>query len=187
MSWLDILFIVVFGIGAIKGYNKGFIIEIFSFIAFFLGLFLAIELTLPLANIYFEGSDHFYLLTVFVFIGVFIGVIFGVNLLARIIKKAVDLTFLGFFDNILGVIASVIKWAFIISVFFWVLDSIGFRLSESQMSDSVIFPWIKDIGPAIFRWVANILPFIRDMMDSMDDIGKKQRELYTFLQSFKYV
>jgi len=187
VSWLDIVFIVVFGIGAIKGYNKGFIIEIFSFIAFFLGLFLAIELTLPLANIYFDGSDHFYLLTVFVFIGVFIGVIFGVNLLARIIKKAVDLTFLGFFDNLLGVIASVLKWAFIISVFFWVLDSIGFRLSESQMGDSVIFPWIKNIGPAIFNWVANILPFIRDMMDSMDDIGKKQRELYTFLQSFKYV
>lgn len=55
------------------------------------------------------------------------------------------------------------------------------------MSSSVIFPWIKNIGPAIFNWVANILPFIRDMMDSMDEIGKKQRELYTFLQSFKYV
>ncbi len=187
MAWLDIIFLIIFGIGAIKGYSKGFIIEIFSFIAFFAGLFLAIELTLPLANIYFDGSDHFYVLTILVFVGVFIGVIFGVNLLARIIKKALDLTFLGFFDNLLGMVASVVKWAFIISVFFWVLDSIGFRLSESQMGDSIIYPWIKDIGPMIFNWVANILPFIRDMMDSMDDIGEKQKELFTFLYSFKYV
>lgn len=187
MTWLDILFLLVFGIGAIKGFQKGFIIEIFSFIAFFAGLFLAIELTLPLAEIYFSGSDHFYLITVFVFIGVFIAVIFGVNLLARIIKKAVDLTFLGFFDNLLGSVASLVKWAFIISVFFWVLDSIGFRLSETQMSSSIIFPWIKNVGPRVFSWVADILPFIRDMIDSMDDMGKKQRELYTFLDSFIYV
>ncbi len=187
MAWLDILFLIVFVIGAIKGFQKGFIIEIFSFVAFFAGLFLAIELTLPLAKIYFSGSDHFYLITVFVFIGVFIGVIFGVNLLARIIKKAVDLTFLGFFDNILGGLASIFKWAFILSVFFWVLDSIGLRLSETQMNSSVIFPWIKHIGPAVFTWMAEILPFIRDMIDSMDDISKKQRELYTFLLSFNYV
>jgi len=187
VAWLDIVFMVIFVIAAVKGYTKGFILELFSFIAFFAGLFLAIKLTIPLANMYFDGSDYFYLITIGVFLAVLIGVIFGVNILGKVLKKGVHLTFLGLFDSILGIMASLLKWAFIISVVFWVMDSIGFGFIEDKAADSFVFPWIKNIGPAIFNWFASMLPFIQDMIDSMDDINKKQEELYTFLHSFSYV
>ncbi|MEQ8554214.1 MAG: CvpA family protein [Cyclobacteriaceae bacterium] len=181
MNYLDIFFIVVFILGAIKGYMKGLIIEIFSFLAFFIGLFVAIELTIPVANRFFSSSDYFQIFTVAVFVVLFLAVVLIINLLAKALKKALDLTFLGLFDNILGALAGIFKWAFIISVFFWVFDSIGLRLPNDQADDSLIYPVIRNIGPATFEWLSNMLPFIQDMIDSLKNIGDKHKGVYTFL------
>ncbi|WP_421892658.1 CvpA family protein [Marinoscillum sp.] len=181
MNYLDIFFLVVFIIGGIKGYMKGFIIEIFSFFAFFVGLFVAIELTIPVANRFFDSSDYYQLLTVGVFVILFLIAVLLINLAAKIIKKAVDLTFMGFFDNILGALAGIFKWAFIVSVFFWVFDSIGVRLPSEQSDGSLIFPYIESIGPKTFEWISKVLPFLEDMIDSLKNIGEKGKAVYTFL------
>lgn len=181
MNLLDIFFIIIIILGAVKGYLKGFIVEIFSFLAFFVGLFIAIELTVPIANYFFSGSDFFQLLTVGVFLFLFFIAIVVINIMARAMKKAVDLTFLGILDNVLGAVAAVFKWAFILSVVFWVFDSIGLRLPSAYTEDSIIYPYIQNIGPGIFQWLSEMLPFIRDMIDSLKNIGEKERSVYTFL------
>lgn len=181
MNYLDIFFIVVFIIGAIKGYIRGLIVEVFSFIAFFVGLFVAIRLTIPLANEFFANSEYFQMITIGVFFVLFLLVIIIINFLAKLIKKVVDFTFLGFFDNILGALAAVFKWAFIISVFFWVFDSIGLKLPNDIASDSQIYPYVKDLGPTAFEFVGRMLPFIEDMIDSLKNIGDKDGAVYTFL------
>lgn len=181
MNYLDIFFIVVFILGAIKGYMKGLIIEVFSFLAFFVGLFVSIELTIPVANRFFSSSDYFQIYTIAVFIMLFLAAVLIINLLAKALKKVLDLTFIGLFDNILGALAGVFKWAFIISVFFWVFDSIGLRLPGDQSDDSLIYPIIQNIGPATFEWLSNMLPFIQDMIDSLKNIGDKHKGVYTFL------
>lgn len=181
MSYLDIFLVIILVLGAVKGYLKGFVVEMLSFLAFFVGLFIAIELTIPISNRFFAGSDYFQLYTVAVFLFLFFLSLILINLTARLIKKAVDLTILGIFDNILGSLAAVFKWAFIISVVLWVFDSIGLRLPSEQTADSFFYPYIKDIGPATFQWLSEMLPFIRDMMDSLKSIGDKEQSVYTFL------
>ncbi|REE01677.1 CvpA family protein [Marinoscillum furvescens] len=181
MNYIDIFLIVVLVLGAIKGYLKGLVVEIFSFLAFFVGLFLAIELTIPVAERFFSGNDYFQLFTVGVFVALFLVAVLIVNLLAKLLKKALDLTFLGFFDNVLGALAGIFKWAFIVSVFFWVFDSIGVRFPDKQTDGSLIYPYVKELGPKAFEWLSKVLPFIEDMMDSLKNIGDKHRSLYTFL------
>lgn len=181
MNYLDIFFIVLLVLGAVKGYLKGFIIEIFSFFAFFVGLFVAIELTVPISGRFFAGSDYFQFYTVAVFLLLFFLSLIVINIAAKAIKKVVDLTLLGIFDNLLGSLAAVFKWAFIISVIFWVFDSIGLRLPSEQTEDSFIYPIIKNIGPATFEWLAKMLPFMKDMIDSLKNIGDKEGAVYTFL------
>lgn len=173
MNFLDIFFIVVFILGAIKGFVRGFIVELFAFLAFFVGLFVAIELTIPVAHRFFSSSGYFQAFTIIVFVGLFVVAVILINLLAKIIKKALDLTFMGFFDNILGAIAGVFKWAFILSVFFWVFDSIGLRLPLDQADDSLLYPLVQAIGPGTYKWLSGILPFVNDMMDSLKNIGEK--------------
>ena len=179
MNYLDIFFIAVIAIGAVKGYMKGLVVEIFSFLAFFIGLFVAIKLTIPVANRFFDSADYFQLITVAVFIGLFIAVILIINIIAKALKKVLDLTFLGLFDNILGALAGVFKWVFIISVFFWVFDSIGLRLPDEQSKGSLIYPIIERLGPTVFAWVSNMLPFIQDMIDSLKNISDKHKGVYT--------
>lgn len=181
VNYLDIFFLVVFIIGGVKGYFKGLIVEIFSFLAFFIGLFAAIELTIPIANKFFSSGDYKQLFTVGVFILLFLLVILIINLSAKAIKKVVDLTFLGFLDNILGALAGIFKWAFIVSVFFWVFDSIGVRLPAEQSEASWIYPYVETLGPSTFDLIARILPFMEDMIDSLKNIGEKGEAVYTLL------
>lgn len=181
MNYLDIFFIVILVLGAVKGYLKGFIVEIFSFFAFFIGLFVAIELTIPLSNRFFVDSDYFQLYTVAVFLLLFFLSLILINLAAKAIKKVVDLTLLGIFDNILGSLAAAFKWAFIISVILWVFDSIGLRLPTEQTRGSFFYAYIRDIGPVTFQWLSEMLPFIEDMIDSLKNIGDKHGSVYTFL------
>lgn len=173
MNYLDFFFIAIFALGAIKGYVRGFIVELFSFLAFFLGLFLAIELTVPLAQRVFAHSEHFQAMTILVFIVLFVIAVIIINLIAKVIKKVLDLTFLGFFDNVLGALAGIFKWAFILSVFFWVFDSIGLRLPQETADSSFFFGFVARIGPQTYNWVSNVLPFVHDMMDSLKNIGDK--------------
>ncbi len=158
---------------------KGLLVEIFSFLAFFVGLFVAIKLTIPVANHFFDSNDYFQFITIAVFVGLFVLAVLIINLIAKALKKVLDLTFLGLLDNILGALAGVFKWAFIISVFFWVFESIGLRLPDEQSDASLIFPIIKHLGPATFELVSSMLPFLQDTIDSLKDISDKHKGLYT--------
>lgn len=165
----------------IKGYMKGLVVEVFSFVAFFIGLFVSIKLTVPVSDSFFQGTEYFQLLTVAVFIILFVLVVLAVGLIAKVLKKAIDITFLGFFDNILGAVASLFKWAFIFSVLIWVFDSIGMRINEDWQEESVIYPIVELIGPKVFEWVSSVMPFIKEMIDGLENIGDKNKSVYTFL------
>ncbi|MEQ8241210.1 MAG: CvpA family protein [Cyclobacteriaceae bacterium] len=181
MSYFDIFIGLIFLLGAIKGYIKGLIVEIFSFLAFFIGLFISIEMTIPISKAIFEGTAYYQALTVGVFIGLFIVVIILINLFAKIIKKAVDLTFIGFFDNLLGSLAAIFKWAFMISMIIWVMDSVGFSLPQEWTQGSIFYTYVQDLGPIVFNWLADMLPFMKDLIDSLENMGDSKMETYTFL------
>ena len=68
MEVIDIVLIVLLALGAVKGYNKGLIVEVFSLVAFFLGLFIAIEFTTPLSLRFFGDNPMFHVISVAVFL-----------------------------------------------------------------------------------------------------------------------
>lgn len=160
---------------------QGFIVEIFSFIAFFVGLFLALELTVPVSLEFFGDSDYFDFIAILVFIVLFLLLSFGIKLAAKFIKNAIDVTFFGTLDNIAGAIAGIAKWAFIISIVFWIFDSVGFELSDRYGDNSMILPYIVGIGPKVFGWLSEVLPMMKDLIDSMEDLSKKKNDFMTQL------
>lgn len=171
------------GFGAVKGYMQGFIVELFSFVAFFVGLFLALELTIPVSLQFFGESNYFDFVAVIVFIVLFLLLSFGIKLAAKFIKNAIDVTFFGTLDNIAGAVAGVAKWAFIISIIFWVFDSVGFALSDRYGDDSMILPYIVGIGPKVFGWLSEVLPMMKDLIDSMEGLSKKTDGFITSLKN----
>lgn len=173
METIDIILMVLLGLGAVKGYIKGFIVEIFSLVAFFMGLFIAIEFTTPIAIKYFGDHTWFHVISIALFLAIFLIIIIVINLLAKAIKKGLDLTFFGTFDNVFGAILGVVKWALILSVVLWLFRAVGLTLPKKYVENSFIFPIVAAVGPTVFEWVGEILPFFKDIFDSMDRFERK--------------
>jgi membrane protein required for colicin V production len=159
---------------------QGFIVELFSFVAFFVGLFLALELTIPVSLRFFGDSSYFDFVAILVFIVLFLLLSFGIKLAAKFIKNAIDVTFFGTLDNLAGALAGIAKWAFIISIVFWIFDSVGFALSDKYGDNSIILPYIVGIGPKVFGWLSEVLPLMKDLIDTMEDLPNKKDSFLTF-------
>lgn len=155
-----------------KGYQNGFIVELLSFLAFFIGLFLALELTVPVSVGLFGESSYFDVAAILVFFGLFLLLTLAIKAGAKALKNMVDMTIFGSLDNLVGAFAGAFKAAFIISIIFWVFESVGFDLIERYADDTFIFPYIVHIGPTVFGWLSEVIPFIRDLIDSMDQMPK---------------
>ena len=172
MGTFDIIVMILLILGGVKGYRNGFIIEFFSFLAFFIGLFLALELTVPVSVGLFGESSYFDVAAILVFFGLFLLLTIAIKAGAKALKNMVDMTIFGSLDNLVGAFAGAFKAAFIISIVFWVFESVGFDLIERYADDTFIFPYIVNIGPTVFGWLSEVIPFIRDLMDSMDQMPK---------------
>ena len=155
--------------------------EVFSFLAFFFGLFLALELTIPVSRSLFSSSNFFEIGAVIVFITLFILLSITIKAGAKAIKNVIDFTFFGTLDNVFGAIAGIFKWAFILSVVFWVFDSVGFDIVARYSDDTIIFPYIVGIGPTVFEWVSVLIPLIKDLIDSMDNLPRDSNSVLTLL------
>ncbi len=181
MGLVDIILLVLLGFGGLKGFRNGFIVEIFSFLAFFIGLFIALEFTIPVSLALFGSSDFFEVFAVVVFVLLFILLSMVIKLGARAVKNVVDFTFFGTLDNLLGAAAGFLKSAFILSIIFWVFNSVGIDVIERYTDDTVIFPYIVGIGPTVFEWLSGLIPLIRDLMDTMDDLPGGKDSVLTML------
>ena len=173
MVFFDIILLIILGIGAFKGYTNGFIVELFSLLAFFIGLFLALEWTIPISINFFGERSYFDFITLLVFIGLFVLFSFLVKSGARLFKKAINITLLGTLDNIVGAISGVFKLALVASVIIWICSSIGIDIQKSYAKESIIFPYLVVFGPTTFEAIGYLFPIIHDLMDSMNNIYHK--------------
>ena len=160
-------------LAGIMGYKRGFIIEVFSLLAFFVGLFIALKLTFPIAMRFFGSSDAFWLIALVVFFALFLFLVWAIKHLAESIKKIVDVTLLGVIDNLLGVGISIIKWLFVFSVGIWVMNSIELHLPLRWIKGSDFYFVIASIAPVSFELMGALLPFFEDILENMQDPPKR--------------
>jgi membrane protein required for colicin V production len=175
MNVIDIIIVVLLVLAGVKGFMRGMIVELFAILAFIFGLYAAIEFTAPVSIKYFGNSDYFSIVSIGIFILIFLGLTLIINLLAKLLKKAVDFTFLGTFDNLLGAAIGVFKWALIMSVIIWIINSVGLKLSGEKIDESRIFPYIEEVGPRTFKFVSGLIPFFNDIFDSLEKIQDKEK------------
>ncbi len=168
---IDIIFIIVLGLGTYAGFKKGFILEIIGIIALFLGLYGAFMLLKMgvnfLARIIPEYSN---VIPFVMFLVIFLAIIILVNLLGRILKRIIDTTILGSFDSLAGAILGFFMWSFMISLFLWLLNQAGIGLSETQAQRSYIYPYIVSIAPTIGGYIGSLFPFAETLIRQIKDI-----------------
>jgi membrane protein required for colicin V production len=165
---IDIIFAVILIIAVIKGLRKGFVVALFSIVAFIIGLAAAIKLSAVVA-VYLQKnvsiSNHW--LPFISFIIVFIAVVVLVNLGGKLVEKTFEMAFLGWANRLGGAIFYVLLYTIIFSVFLFYAEKINLVEPET-ISNSVMYPYIKPWGPTVINGFGNIIPLFKDSFQQLE-------------------
>lgn len=160
MNAIDIVVIALLAWGAIAGFIKGFLTQLISFGAVFLGIYLAFMFSDFIAILVAEHLKvspqwSMAVASIIIFIGVFI----LLHLVSRIISKAFEKTSVGTINHILGGAFGVLKAFLLVCAVLWLVSALNGLVQfvpESLTADSKLYD--------MWRIVPWIFPFVKEIV-----------------------
>jgi len=164
---IDIAFFIVMILAVFKGFTKGFIVGIFSFIAFLTGLAAALKLSVIVAH-HLESSSGITTkwLPVISFALVFIVVVLLVNIGARVLKKAFSLVMLGWIDKLGGLLLYICIYTIIFSVILFFAEK-TFIIKPETVAASSTYNYVAPWGPKVINNLGKIVPVFKDLFSQL--------------------
>jgi membrane protein required for colicin V production len=164
LNGLDIALIIIVLIGAYSGYKQGFLMELFSLLAIILGVLGGFKL-MGEAMIFLENKFNVdkVVLPYIAFGVVFVIIVIIVTLLGRLLKASIDKDFLGRVDQGAGALLGLLKVTFMISVAFWIMNSLKAGTLSKWSGDSKLYPKVAAFAPTITKWIAKFAPIFKDI------------------------
>ncbi|OKL41142.1 CvpA family protein [Pontibacter flavimaris] len=168
MSTFDFFLAIPIAYGAFMGFRKGLLLELVSLVALVLAILGGLKLldtALPLMA-GFIGDAHG-LLPYVTFLVVFVGIILLIHLSGLLLKKVIDFTPFGLFDNVLGSILGALKWCLALSLLLYVSDMAGISVSKDTADASMVYPVVLKTTPYALDILSYVLPFIKALITSL--------------------
>lgn len=165
--FLDIILIVILILAIIKGYQRGLIVGIFSFIAIIIGLAAAIKLSAVVAGYIGKAvkvSEQW--LPVISFAVVFIIVVLLIRLGANLIQKTIEISMLGWVNRLGGVLLYAAIYIIVYSVVLFYAEQLQL-LQEETIKKSVTYSYIQPWGPKVVDSFGSVIPFFKDMFTDL--------------------
>lgn len=162
MNKLDIFIAVILLYGAYRGYKNGFLMGLISLLAIVLGILGGFKLMGEgMLFLQREFNADKSVLPYLSFILIFVLIVAGVNMLGKLVKSTLDRTLLGYIDQAMGAILGAFKWLFLLSVVFWLVDSLQWN-EPSWTEDSVLYPYVELFAQWLTLWISDFLPFFKE-------------------------
>ena len=156
MNVIDIILAVALGFGFVKGFFKGFIVEVASLGALFSGLLGAVKFSSFVSNLLNDYFDWNPVATLTVsYLIIFIIIVYAVSVLAKALTKIISKASLGLFNKFLGSLFGFLKWAIIMSVVLFFLEKLNTWVTiidPEMMESSVLYKPITQLGDYLFSW-----------------------------------
>lgn len=155
---------LVLALAAYLGYKRGFLNELFYFLAIVLGIFAGFKLTAWGMQILQQqfNADKTYL-PYLAFALIFVLVLVATLLIGNRIKHLMDASFLGKVDAVAGAALCMLKYAFCLSVLIWLADSLKVSLPPHWTSGSYLYPKVAKLAPEMSAWAGNMVPFFKEI------------------------
>ncbi|ASB49179.1 CvpA family protein [Alkalitalea saponilacus] len=149
MHIFDIIALIIILFFLFKGLKNGFIIELASLAALFLGIILAVMFSEVTATWLSDYITSRYV-SILAFILVFTATVLGVHLVAKMIDKLVSAIALGWLNRLTGAAFGVVKAAILISIGILLFEATG--LSEKYMTaenreNSLLYSHLQKAAP----------------------------------------
>ena len=148
MKPLDIIIIVILGIGIVRGFMKGFIYEIAILgtivVCYLLGFKLAVIIANFISGVIPVNETTMRYISLFL---AWISISVGIYFLARLFEGLAEIVALGLFNKIAGALFGGMKYALILSVFLYFFNKIDFSsawINADAKAESIFYyPLLK--------------------------------------------
>ncbi|MDR3119242.1 MAG: CvpA family protein [Mediterranea sp.] len=182
MGWIDITIVAIIGIGALKGFTKGFIHQLASIAGWVVGFLAARALFAVVA-----GKAAFYFpdvpvttLRIVVFVAIWIMFPLLFTLVASVITRIAEKLSVGSFNRILGLLFGAAKWMLVVGLLINVLDYLdtdNALIGQAKKEESSFYYPVKNI-------VGSLLPVAKAAIYTqfssshcIQPLGKSQKKI----------
>lgn len=164
MSTVDIVLIIILLVGALAGYKKGFLSELFTLLGIILGVLAGFKLmgaAMLMLDEHYDINEH--VLPYAAFGVVFLIVVISVTLLGKVFKSSLEKTVLGSVDKFFGGLLGILKTGFMLSVMIWLFTSLNVYAPATFTNDAWLYPTVARFAPAVTAWIGEIFPVFSDL------------------------
>jgi membrane protein required for colicin V production len=154
MNTIDIILVALLLFGLVRGFMKGFFVEVTSLVALAIGLYGAIHFSYIVAN-YLKNSVDWTekYIQIIAFAITFFIIVVLISFTGKILTKIADTVALGIVNKLFGAAFGFLKIGLILSVVLIIFDKLNRALpivKEENLQSSILYAPVKNIAPMIF-------------------------------------
>ncbi|HBK71477.1 MAG TPA: colicin V production protein [Flavobacteriaceae bacterium] len=154
MNTIDIILVALLLYGLVRGFMKGFFVEVTSLVALAIGLYGAIHFSYIVAN-YLKNSVDWTekYIQIIAFAITFFIIVVLISFTGKILTKIADTVALGIVNKLFGAAFGFLKIGLILSVVLIIFDKLNRALpivKEENLQSSILYAPVKNIAPMIF-------------------------------------
>lgn len=151
-NYIDAFVLIALAYSFYKGFSKGFVIVLASFVALILGVLGAMYFSDIVAEVLKTKTEiQEQYISISAFTITFMGIIFGVHLIAKIVNQAVKMVALAPLNKVMGGVFSMLKTIVILSVVFYLFDFVNSNMTlvkRKTLNESIAYSNIMAITEA---------------------------------------
>ena len=157
MTTLDIILLVCFIPGIIRGISKGFLEQALALAGIVLSVWAAFKFSAPVCDWlkpYLSLSET--ALNVIAFTLILVAISILVLLVAKLLTKVVEMAMLGWVNKILGLVFALAVNALVIGVFIILFDTVNAKFSfvkPETLEGSIVFTTLRDLCYLVFPYL----------------------------------
>lgn len=166
---IDLIFLVLFVLAVFKGYSKGFIVAICSFLAILAGLAAATKLSVVVAN--YIGENTFVgkqWLPFLSFVVVMVIVFFVVKWIAFLLRGSAKVLLLGWLDKLGGIVFFAIIYLAVYSVLLFYATQMNL-LKPETIAQSKTYMYVEPFGPKMINAIGYVIPIFKNIFEELQD------------------
>ncbi|MDA1267541.1 MAG: CvpA family protein [Bacteroidetes bacterium] len=168
MEPIDIVILLLLGLGAYEGYKKGLLMTIIGLLGFVLAIVLGVYFMGGVSKwLATETDEAAFALPIIAFLLIFFSTLFLANLAGRALKKMMTLVFLGGLDSLGGAVLGIVRAGFFISLLVLIFDKLEVETSQKWKSKSEFLSYIEPLTPEVIDLLAPILPTVKEASQTL--------------------
>lgn len=164
---IDIAFLLFIGFGFWRGFTRGIIVAIFSFLAWSIGLLGALKFSSWGAFFLRDNlgiKTNYNPIISFVLIMIVISLI--IYFMGKILEKMIQVVQMGWLNKTLGGLLKASIYFLMYCVIIWLFNKAG-SISPEVKAQSKLFDYINPVAPAVFDWLGRNVPAMQGLLQDI--------------------